>query len=74
MTDNADQGTHFWFMAIQTPNSRGYFVADYKGTITPEPGATRLDLFNELLDGVGQRWPESRGGVVLAFDIQPNKL
>lgn len=68
------QGTHFWFMAIQTPNRTGYRLNDYQGVLTPRPGSTRLDLFNDIRREVEQQDPLSRGGIVVAFDLQPNKL
>jgi hypothetical protein len=71
---SSDQGTHFWFMAIQTPNGSGYCLADYQGVCTPCPGATRLDVFNDLREGINRQHPQSRGGTVIAFDIQPNQI
>lgn len=68
------QGTHFWFVAIQTPAASGYNLGHYWGTVTPGAEATRLDLFNWLISDVYERNPRARGGSVIAFDIQPNKL
>ncbi|WP_032761244.1 hypothetical protein [Streptomyces alboviridis] len=68
------QGTHFWFMAIQTPNSAGYNVGSYQGAVTPPPGFTRLAFFNEMRAEIDRRHPEAKGGVVIAFDVQPNQL
>lgn len=72
--DESTQGTHFWFMSIQTPNAHGYRLNSYQGTRTPKKGETRLDLFNDILREVQQHDPLSRGGIVLAFDIQRNKI
>lgn len=69
-----NQGTHFWFMAIQTPNHTGYRLNDYQGVLTPLPGSTRLDLFNDIRREVERQDPLSRGGIVVAFDLQPNKI
>lgn len=66
--------THFWFMAIQTPNVHGYRLNDYQGALTPEPGTTRLSLFNEIREEVERKDPLSRGGIVIAFDVQSNQL
>lgn len=74
MTDPTKQGSHFWFMTIQTPNAHGYDIGSYQGAFTPAPGATRLNLFNQLLADVQERFPNTRGGAAIAFDIQPNKL
>lgn len=70
----AGQGTHFWFMVIQTPRDGGLYVNSYQGTWTPEPGATRLDMFNIIRAFVNEKDPRSRGGAAVAFDIQPNEL
>lgn len=64
----------FWFMAIQTPNGAGYRLNSYQGVLTPEPGTTRLSLFNEVLEEINRRDPLSIGGAVIAFDAQPNEL
>lgn len=74
MTGNEHQGPLFWFMSIQTANGAAFYVIGYQGTWVPKPGATRLDLFHEIRQYVGDREPRSRDGVVVAFDIQPNKI
>lgn len=68
------QGTHFWFMTVQTPNNAGAWLAYYQGTRTPRPGQTRQDLFNAILTELPDGDPRTTGAVVLAFDIQPNQL
>ena len=68
------QGTHFWFMVIQTPNATGLYVNSYQGTWTPQPEETRLDVFNAIRSHVEERDPRARGGVAVAFDLQPNRL
>ncbi|MGW4703252.1 hypothetical protein [Streptomyces sp. NPDC004285] len=69
------QGTYFWFMAIQTSTAAtGTTIGDYQGTISPPRGTTRFDLFNKVRAEVEQRYPQAVGGVVVAFDVQPNKL
>ena len=64
----------FWFMTIQKPNAHGYFLNSYQGTLTPAPGTTRLTLFNEIREEVDRQDPRTIGGVVIAFDVQPNEL
>lgn len=64
----------FWLMTIQTPNQAGYNITDYQGVLTPKPGTTRIDLFNEIRDQIYRDFPQSRGGAVIAFDAQPNEL
>lgn len=74
MPEPVEQGTHFWFMTIQTPNASGYFVNSYQGTWTPRTGATRLDTFNDIRRYVDGEDLRARGGIVISFDIQPNQL
>jgi hypothetical protein len=75
MTEPAsEQGTHFWFMSIQTPNATGVYTNSYQGAWTPALRATRLDMFNEIQAFVENEDPRARGGMVVAFDIQPNQL
>ena len=69
-----EQGTHFWFMSIQAPTRTGIYAASHQGSWTPRAGQTRLDLFNEIYAHVEASDPPSRGGTVIAFDIQPNQL
>jgi hypothetical protein len=69
-----EQGTHFWFMTMQVPNALGLYVNSYQGTWSPSLGATRFELFNEIRDYVERNDPKIAGGMVLAFDIQPNQL
>lgn len=64
----------FWLMTIQTPNEAGYNITDYQGILTPRPGATRLELFNEIREQIERDNPQSRDGAVIAFDVQPNDL
>jgi hypothetical protein len=69
------QGTHFWFMALaQFTPGRGVSTHFRSDTCTPEPGATRLDMFKALLAQVERDCPELAGAAVTAFDIQPNHL
>ncbi|MEU6048920.1 hypothetical protein ABZ829_00590 [Streptomyces xanthochromogenes] len=74
MTTASTQGTHFWFMTIHSPDAAGVFMNSYQGTWTPEPDATRLDTFNAIRHYVDTEDARARGGIVTAFDIQPNEL
>lgn len=74
MAEQTEQGTHFYFMVVQTPVAGGVHVSSQRGTCTPERGATRLDLFNAILAEAVQASPISANGNVIAFDIQPNQL
>lgn len=74
-TDNTEQGTHFWTMAIQARSAtEGLNITGAWGTWTPKRGQTRYDVFNDIRGALSESQPETRGGVVIAFDIQPNKL
>lgn len=69
------QGTHFWRMAIQAPaTDRTTNVIGGFGTWTPKRGQTRHDVCEDIRDALTEKYPEAQGGVVIAFDIQPNKL
>jgi hypothetical protein len=73
-TGPAEQGSYFWLMVIQTPNAGGLYVNSYQGTWTPSPGATRLGTFNEIRSYIDEQDPRARGGIAVAFDLQPNQL
>ncbi|MFF3547027.1 hypothetical protein ACFYXD_34970 [Streptomyces platensis] len=70
----AVQGSHFWFATITVPNAQGYWMNGYQGTLTPPPGATRLDMFNAIRAEIDERDPRARGGLMTTFDIQPNQF
>jgi hypothetical protein len=74
VSGRTEQGSHFWLMVIEAPSAMGVRINSYQGTRTPGRGMTRLDLFNSVRAEVEERDPLSRGGVVTAFDVQPNKL
>ena len=74
MSEDIEQGSHFWFMSVMVVNSIGPWVNDYQGTLRLVPGATRLEVFNQIREEVAQSDPRSRGAIVLAFDVQPNEL
>lgn len=68
------QGTHFYLITIQYAIERGWAVIGIKGTWTPGRKQSCLDVFNEIWQQTVEGHPEVAGGVVLAFDLQPNKL
>lgn len=71
MTDtDKPQGTHFWSVSFAKGGDSTFF----NGTCTPPPGATRLDMFNDIVDTIIKEYPRVSGAAVLAFDIQPNQL
>jgi hypothetical protein len=69
-----ERGSHFFFITMSQVNHMGPYMNTLTGTLTLKPGATRLELFNEIRAEFESRDPKVRGGTVLAFDIQPNKL
>jgi hypothetical protein len=75
MPEQDEQGTRFWTMSIQAPGLPGVpnITAGF-GTWTPGEGQTRFDVFPEIKAALTEQYPQCQGGVVLAFDIQPNKL
>ncbi|MEW2567650.1 hypothetical protein [Streptomyces sp. NPDC047070] len=68
------QGTHFWFMSLALITSRGLSFYRRTGHVDFNPGATRIDAFEEILTSVKEQTPELQDAVVLAFDLQPNAL
>ncbi|MFE0692953.1 hypothetical protein [Streptomyces sp. NPDC058869] len=71
---STEPNSHFWFMSVMTMNAAGPWFNDYQGTLTLAPGATRLEVFNQIREEVAQNAPRSRGALVIAFDVQPNEL
>ena len=70
-----EQGTHFYSIAIQYPRTDDTFgVVHAQGTYTPSKRETRFDVFGEIYGQMMEMYPQAADGVVLAFDIQPNKL
>jgi hypothetical protein len=72
--ERTEQGTHFYFMVIQTSINGGTQVSENYGTLTPNEGATRIDLYEAVKADAIRRNPIAAHGAVIAFDIQPNKL
>lgn len=66
----ATQHSHFYMIAIQCADR----VVDVAGTLDPPRKATRLDVLNLIRGELEKRIPECRGGAVVAFDVQPNRL
>jgi hypothetical protein len=69
-----EQGTHFYFMVIETHTPGGSQTSENYGTLTPDSGATRIDLYQAIKAEAIRRNPLAAHGAVVAFDIQPNKL
>lgn len=70
----ADQGTHFYMLALQIPTPTGFRTSSFSGTCTPGPGATRYDVYLDLRDEYARRYPECATAPAIHYDIQPNQL
>lgn len=74
--DAQEEGTHFFTMAIQLNWGSGIRTLSRTGTLTPNPGATRIGLYfyvlDLLLEQAGLRRDSATNLVTLDFDIQPN--
>ena len=66
----SEQGTHFWFASFRATGD----AISFAGTSTPAPGATRMDLFNDIIEKIHAGNPHLADVAVIAFDIQPNQL
>lgn len=64
----------FWFMSLALITHQGLSFYRRTGRVTVNPGATRFDLFHELLDSVKSDSPELETAVVLAWDVQQDQL
>jgi hypothetical protein len=71
---SAEQGTHFFYITMHQVNALGPYTNSFSGAFTPKPGETRLDLYNAIRADFEASDSKVRGGIVLAFDIQPNQL
>ncbi|MCX5587560.1 hypothetical protein [Streptomyces erythrochromogenes] len=65
------QASHFWLLVIGV---EGGLMAHRRGLINPLRGETRWDILDRIMDLVCVDSPQLRDGVIMAFDIQPNKL
>jgi hypothetical protein len=61
-------------MTVFKASPGGFDVRDFRGTVTPKPGASRFDLFDLIRARVNEMDPSKEGGTVVAFDIQPNQI
>ncbi|WP_432014964.1 hypothetical protein [Streptomyces cucumeris] len=61
-------------MTVQRPTATGVSVATWHGDVTAQPGSTRRDLYEWLRAEHGRRYPDTVGGIVLFFSLEPNQL
>jgi hypothetical protein len=74
MTDQptapTEQGTHFFHLTLAANGGR---ITSHVGHITPQPGQTRLDIYQELYSLI-TREPGNGGSIVTNFTVEPNQL
>lgn len=66
VSGNAPQGSHFYLLTLVGANGTH---SEAYGTLTLKPGATRLEVFEELRAQALENFP---GGCVIAFSLEPN--
>ncbi|WP_405635282.1 hypothetical protein OHB53_18325 [Streptomyces sp. NBC_00056] len=71
MTASQPQGTHFFVLTLNKP---GELMVTQEGTCTPQPGATRQDMYRLLYDAVTSQDPDLSGAAVGFFSLEPNRL
>ncbi|RCG20777.1 hypothetical protein DTL70_21115 [Streptomyces diacarni] len=70
-----EQGTHHFVMTCQKPQAGGGFaVATWSGNFTPQPEATRHDVYEWLREQYAREFPDLTHGVVLFFSLESNQL
>ncbi|MFJ1699439.1 hypothetical protein ACIOHC_30740 [Streptomyces sp. NPDC088252] len=73
-TAEQPQGQYHFVLTVQKPSPGGYIVADWSGSMTPEPGWTRHDTYQAIrAEHVRQR-PDMANAVGLFFSLEPNQL
>ncbi|SER55438.1 hypothetical protein [Streptomyces qinglanensis] len=72
----SEQGTHHFVMTCQKPQAggRGMAVATWDGDFTPNPQATRREVFDWLRREFGREFPDLARGNVLFFCLERNTL
>lgn len=67
--------THHYVITLQKPISPGvHATGSWNGLITPGPGTTRSDVFQQLVDHYTQQNPVLAGADVLFFALERNHL
>jgi len=65
------QGTHLYVLSLFI---HGYADTTLHGTITPAPGATRRDIFNQLRENAARNDKRWLKALVVFFSLEPNQL
>lgn len=67
--------SHFWLLTLQKQDEAGQVDQfTVHGTLTPGPGATRMDVYTTLREQVIAAHPGYENAGVLAFDLQSNTI
>lgn len=69
--NTTSQGTHMYVLTMDLP---GRSTVTVDGTITPDTGATRHDVYRDIKARTVRNYPEMARGIVTLFDLQPNAL
>jgi hypothetical protein len=48
-SNSNDQGTHHFVITVQAPVGGGMACGTWSGTLTPDPGWTRFDAYEEIV-------------------------
>ncbi|MFJ6215027.1 hypothetical protein ACIQGZ_17080 [Streptomyces sp. NPDC092296] len=72
--DAAQAYTRHYILTLHKPGPGGPRWATASGTVTPAAGATRDGVFKWILNGIIEDNPDMRGGTVLFFSLEPNRL
>ncbi|MET8505457.1 hypothetical protein ABZV60_12460 [Streptomyces sp. NPDC004787] len=64
------QGSHMYVLTLATRQGQG----TASGTITPEPGQSRFDVFDQIWGEMLHRRPSLENATVLFFSLEPNTL
>lgn len=69
--DSQQQGTHHFVLTLGTTGVGDVTVS---GHVTPTPGSTRFDLFNDVVKRTNELHPVSADWNVIFFSLEPNQL
>lgn len=68
------QGTHHFVITLQRVVNGGFAMATFANHITPAQGATRNDVYRQILQDIASRNPELADANVVFFSLEPNQL
>nr|WSX52046.1 hypothetical protein OG409_25860 [Streptomyces sp. NBC_00974] len=71
MSDIPQQGSHQYVLTLQ---NRDRNICTATGTLTPELGSTRHDVFAQLRGDVVRKYPAMANPAVVFFSLEPNQI